>query len=296
MLGLGNKKSSEVRQRAYVGDDPSFRRTHTISGYDPSVALEKTEAELERKKLKKMQNRRRRLAAMLVCVLAIIIIGFIGLFQYLGVISNVNSSNQITAEIDKSRYISVADIYFREHPIERFSFVLNNQSFSDHMSKNIKEIENATINNRGFLSGELNIKVREPVAIWRSGGEKHFIDGNGVVFDINLMADPGIIIEDNTLGTDTVLPVKFLRFIGQVISGIQKNGGEKVEKASIPNKSIRSVEIFLSGRPYPIKTQIDRDISSQVGDILNILKYLDGKNIVPGEYIDTRVESKAYWK
>ena len=242
-----------------------------------------------------MQNRKRKLTMMFVCLMTIVVIGIVGLFQYLGVITNVNSTQNL-GQIDKSKYISVADIYFREHPIERFSFTLNNQNFSAFMSKNIKEIETADINNRSFLSGELNIKVREPVAIWHSGGNKQFIDGNGVVFDVNSMSDPDIVIEDNTIGVNSVLPVKFLRFIGQVISGIESDRAEKVERVVVSNKSIRSVEFLLENRPYPIKAQIDRDIKSQVNDILNMIKYLDERKIVPSGYIDARVESKAYWR
>ena len=46
MLGLGNKnKTSEVRRRAVVDEEPSYKRVHTISGYDSSVALEKNKQE-----------------------------------------------------------------------------------------------------------------------------------------------------------------------------------------------------------------------------------------------------------
>jgi len=294
-----NKRKSfgrEVRRRATFDEEPGFKRTHTISGYDLSVASEKNEQVLKREKVKKDQTRKNKLTVVSVCLIATAIIVVVGLFQYSGSITNVNTTNQITGQIDKAKYISVVNEYFNKRPIERFSFMLNNKNFTNFLTEKISEIESASINNRSFLSGELSVRIREPVAVWQGSEGRQYIDGNGIVFDVNLMNEPQVTIEDNTLGVVSALPVKFLRFIGQVISGIERNGAEKVEKIVIPPTAIRYVEFHLTGRPYPFKAQIDRDINSQVGDILNIIKFLDINGITPGEYVDTRVESKAYWK
>lgn len=297
MLGSKNKKpGSEVRRRAVIDDDPAYIRTHTISGYDPSVAIEKEAQILERKKLQKMRSRRQKLSAMFICLLVIIAIGIVGLFQYSGTISGVNFSGQIARDINKAQYVAVADEYFREHPIERFSFALNDENFSNYFSKNVSEIESATINNRSFLAGELSLKARKPVAVWQADGQKKYIDESGAVFEKNLMTDPEIIIEDNAIGAISTLPTKFLKFIGKVIAGIQKNGVERVEKVVIPMRAIRFVEFHLIGRPYPFRAHIDRDTESQVGDILNTISHLDSQNIVPTEYVNNMVEGKAFWR
>ena len=297
MLGLGSKKpKSEVRRRAVITEDPSFRRTHTISGFDPAVVLEKDEQILERKKVQSLVNRKRKINAVIISFFVIVVLCVIGLFLYSATISNVNTQNQITGQVNKEKFISTAEGYFKVRPIERFSFFLNNKSFSAFMSKNILEVETATINNRGFLSGELSVKIREPVAVWQANGQKQYIDGNGVVFSNNLMAEPSIVIEDNTLGAVSTLPAKFLRFIGKVIAGIEKDSPEKVKKVVIPNTAIRYIEIHLTGRAYPFKAHIDRNVQSQVGDILNMIKFLDSRHIVPRYYVDNRVESKGYWK
>jgi len=298
MLGLGDKKKPayETRRRAVIDTDSSYLRTHTISGYDPSVAMEKEAKILERKKLASMRQRKNKLTAATVCLLVIIAVNIIGLFQYAGNISDVNFVSQVTNSIDKPRYISVADDYFREHPIERFSFALNNQNFSDYFAQNAREIESATINYRAFLSGELSLKARSPVAVWQADGQKKYIDSNGVVFELNLMSEPEIIIEDNAIGAISTLPTKFLRFIGKVIAGIEYKGVERVEKVVIPLRSIRFVEFHLQGRSYPFKAHIDRDAQSQVDDILNTISFLDQRNIVPREYVNNMVEGKAFWK
>ena len=74
------------------------------------------------------------------------------------------------------------------------------------------------------------------------------------------------------------------------------NAGDKgaVTDIIIP-ASTRQVDLKLQGRGYPFKTHTDRDPLQQAEDIINTIKWLDDKKLTP-EYVDVRVEGKAYFK
>ena len=140
--------------------------------------------------------------------------------------------------------------------------------------------------------------MRQPVAMWVEGDTTSFVDANGVVFTRNYYAMPSIVIEDNSgasVGGGVATSAKFLSFVGKTATEIEKNQGLKVTRVVIPKGSARYVEFYLDGRNYPFKAQITRNAYSQAHDIAVMVKYIDSKGIQP-QYVDCRVEGKAYWK
>ena len=72
--------------------------------------------------------------------------------------------------------------------------------------------------------------------------------------------------------------------------------GYTPEKAVIPSGSIREVDFYLKDQPGYVKMIIDRDTAPSVEDADRLIRYLKGQNIDQFEYIDVRLEGKAYWK
>ena len=73
------------------------------------------------------------------------------------------------------------------------------------------------------------------------------------------------------------------------------SGAGVVESVDLPPNSTRQVDIKLKDRNYIIKTNVDRDPAGQAADIVNTLRYIDAKGIVPA-YLDIRVSSKAFYR
>ena len=67
-------------------------------------------------------------------------------------------------------------------------------------------------------------------------------------------------------------------------------------KAVLPAGSIREVDFYLEGYPGRIKMLIDRGSAVSVEDASRVLRYLAENGITEYEYIDVRIEGKAYWK
>ena len=123
-------------------------------------------------------------------------------------------------------------------------------------------------------------------------------DNQGIVFERNYYAVPEIAIEDDSgvsLDGNMATSSSFLSFVGRVSTALQDKEGLKVVRVVIPRGSARYVEIYLDGRNYPFKAQITRDSGSQAHDIAVMARYVDSHGIQP-QYIDCRVEGKAYWK
>ena len=64
----------------------------------------------------------------------------------------------------------------------------------------------------------------------------------------------------------------------------------------IPTGAIREVDFYLEGYDGFIKTTIDRDSAITVEDADRMIRYLADKEISVFEYIDVRVDKRAYWK
>ena len=71
-------------------------------------------------------------------------------------------------------------------------------------------------------------------------------------------------------------------------------GDMHLEKIVLPAGLTRKVDVYLKGRAYPIKTNVDRDPAQQVEDIKKTLGFLDQRGITP-QYIDVRVSGRAFY-
>lgn len=72
--------------------------------------------------------------------------------------------------------------------------------------------------------------------------------------------------------------------------------GYTVERVTLPTGMIRAIYVDLEGRDIFLKMNTDRGVAASVEDVEKMLKYLDERDIHPTEYIDVRLEGKAYYK
>lgn len=72
--------------------------------------------------------------------------------------------------------------------------------------------------------------------------------------------------------------------------------GRTVTRARIPQNKIREIDVELADFPGVIKVSIDRNAAVSAEDAVRMLKYLEGEDEKDVEYIDVRIERKAYWK
>lgn len=108
-------------------------------------------------------------------------------------------------------------------------------------------------------------------------------------------SDPTIEIIDEDAKNGGQVTSRMREYIGQVELDLRELD-IKPTKAVIPSGSVRQVNFYLDGYKGYIKTLVDRPAGVTAEDISRMLKYLKSKDIKDFEYIDVRIEGKAYWK
>lgn len=147
------------------------------------------------------------------------------------------------------------------------------------------------------------LQVAEPVILLENGLEKFVIDEKGrALINAGQAGDLGslnlINVNDATqlsiqpgsqvlTGHDT----KFMQIIRDQLTG----KGLKVARMEMPAKA-NEIHVFIEGKPYFVKFTTSGDPYQEVGTYLALNQQLEGKKVVPKDYVDVRVEERAYYK
>lgn len=294
---MRKNRNKTIRRRANIANKDTFLRSKTIS--DTTTAKK---VDLERQKNQAILRRRQRFYAVILFVLITVVLAVFFVFQYIANVTTIQYDlTESSLTVNDEKYRKLANEYLAAHPSDRLDFLRQDENFSNFMIKNAPEIAAVDLEATPFLGGNLRITFRNPVAVWESPEGRQYVDSTGHIFAENYMLEPSVVIRDesglNLEGAQTVAPGSLLSFIGRVISKINSDPSVgQVENVVLPMGAIRYIELGIAGRPYAIKAQTDRDADSQAADIINILRYLDEKQIVPKNYVDARVKNKAYYK
>ena len=103
---------------------------------------------------------------------------------------------------------------------------------------------------------------------------------------------PTIEVLDYNSGTITS---RMSEYIGQLESDL-RDLNLNPTKAVIPAGSIREVDFYLDGHNGYLKTTIDRESAVTAEDTDRMLRYLASIGVADFEYIDVRIDGKAYWR
>lgn len=303
-MGLLKKTQHENIRQPHIRDENTtyaFRRSRTMTGSssDTVRAAAETRAGLQSDRLKHhtLRKKRRRLASLLVISLACAggIIALLNMFVASTAVTTQNGGNAA----DTTAYRAAIDTYLVSHPNERFIFSLRQAALLQAIQKQYPEVRTVAVDVQPWLrAARVTVQLRTPIASWTIGATKYYIDSSGVAFQKNLGTEPTLVVEDNTgidpTGNAAVASERMIRYIGRLVALVQQNG-LTVERLELPPSTSREVDVYLAGKVYPIKTDIDRDPAGQVADLVQATGYLTRSGIVPS-YADVRVSSKLYYK
>lgn len=221
------------------------------------------------------------------------------LSQFAGIIRiNTLSASPLEQKVDDQLYLKVIDEYFGAHPIERFRFALNKDALARFMEEKLPEVASLSFENTSLITANADISFREPVVAWQLQSQRSYVDGDGHAFTRNYYLEPSVTVKDDS-GIDpssgAIVSDRFLQFMGRVIALSNASGVVKITGATIPRNTTREIDFNLEGRGYIIKTQLGRDAASQAADIVNAVKYIDGRALQPS-YVDVRISGKAAYR
>ena len=106
---------------------------------------------------------------------------------------------------------------------------------------------------------------------------------------------PTIEIIDEDVASGGQVTNRMREFVGQVEADLAEYG-IKATRAVVPKGAVRQINIYIDGHNGFIKMLINRGAGVSAEDSNRMLKYLESIGVGDFEYIDVRVEGKAYWK
>lgn len=303
--GQGQAPVRKSRTEAMDGSF-AFRRSRTITGSAAASvrAAGEGRGQLQSSRLHEhsLRGHRRKLLAYLSLSLLLCGLLWYVVASYVGggTLQTATTSTQpLKTQLDTSRYQTLVNAYFSQHPFERFVFSLNEGVFSQFIASHAPEVLSAQLEKgTGFGAGALTLTLREPVVAWTIKNQQYFVDAEGVAYTVNYFNTPTVVVTDKSgisAEAGVVASAKQLRFIGRVITLVNTSGISPVEQVELPANSTREVDLRLKDHTYTIKAHVDRDPAGQAADIINAVKYVDARDINP-QYLDVRVSSKAFYR
>ena len=109
-------------------------------------------------------------------------------------------------------------------------------------------------------------------------------------------AEPTIeIVDESANSTGGKITSRMSNYIGLLELDLKSYGLTPI-KAVIPQGSIRQINFYIDGYTGYLKTTIDRGAGVTAEDADRMLRYLKEQGINDFEYIDLRIDGRAFWK
>jgi hypothetical protein len=306
---FGRKSTQEPRIRNphtdADADSYAFRRSRTLTGSSSSnvKAAGESRAQIKSPRLKEHELKRHR--NLLLTGLLGAVIAAAGLWwlvqQFSAGTLEIRSSTVLTqGTVDTAKYQRILNNYFAARPLERFRFVLRQDTLQAYVQREASEVAEISVDGNGNFGGHgvATLTFREPLVGWQIRDKTYFIDSQGVSFEKSYYGSPSVTVHDASginPADGAIASSRFLAFLGRVVHGINSSGVGSVSKVTLPPGMTREVDINLSGKPYRLKLQMDREPTGQVADVVAMVRFLDSKQITP-TYVDVRVPSKAFYR
>ncbi|MDR0591609.1 MAG: hypothetical protein LBG75_03620 [Candidatus Nomurabacteria bacterium] len=277
----------------------AFRRGQTLNSYrtDP------VDEDSARKRTHELNKLRRRIVAALMVVLVFSGLILLTLWQFTGSVAVEASINGRSVDLGAREQVYVQAIgdYYAKNPVERLRFAQDTKRLLDFLQGVAPEVQDIKSLEPFGLPSRLtfNLELRRPVAEWIQGGKAFYVDGSGHPFEYNYYERPALSIYDENnlgsqLGQPTLASNRFLQTVGRLVSDIDARK-LVVEKLVIPRGMVREIDVVVQGSGIRFKLNVDRSPAEQAEDIQRVLSHFARTGENP-EYVDLRIEQKAYYK
>ncbi|HXH26917.1 MAG TPA: hypothetical protein VNG90_03400 [Candidatus Acidoferrum sp.] len=307
MIRWGKRKTKKARrpnlmegQNGYI-----FRRSRTLTGttsrdVQATAAVNSLQLQSPRQKLHDLYEIRLRIlkalcgGLLISAGLGVLVINYM---VALPITYGQQGSEQPSVE-KRNEYSKSLAQYLSDHPLERFGFALNNSALDTFMVGQHSELASFSTVRQWYGGGVGFVAVlRQPILVWQAGNKRFYVDDNGVAFQYAINSNQLVQVTDQSgiapSSGSSIASRRFIYFLGKMVGAVNRGSAGKVSSVVIP-ASTREIDIKLAGRPYPIKTDIDRDPLQEAQDILVALQYFDAHKLAP-QYIDVRVAGKAFY-
>ncbi len=162
----------------------------------------------------------------------------------------------------------------------------------------IPEIKELIVSRKWPHGLKVQVVEREPSLAWKSGGVLYLLDADGTVIQpiTDKLGRLPVVVDTTNLPVrvgNRVVGSGFVSFALGVVKGI--NGlSLPLDQLSITDSTSELTAQLKTS--YAIKFDTTRPVAPQIGDLRKVLAELSKEGKKPAEYIDLRVDGKAYYK
>ncbi len=281
---------ADYESRRYLYHSFDVTRTRNVELRDEKV----TEIQIDKNKNNFFKYWITRIIKLI--IVSLLIVGFIRFSQLSNkvTVSSVNQSLNTT-------YATVIDNFLSKSIFNKNKLTINSTKLVQYLKNKYPDISDVKVS-FGLFNQNINVKIiMSQTNIFLS-----------TTFNAGLVDDQGRVIETNILTqkgyTIVNYPVNLKLSIGnQVLTPSQINFIQTVlyqlnnKRISINHFNILpgadELDAYIQGKPYYIKFNLNsNDSIQQSGTFLALSHYLTINNIIPSQYIDVRIDGRAYFK
>lgn len=199
------------------------------------------------------------------------------------------SSSVVTSQVDKE---------LASHPLWHNLTILDTRALRRDILATQPQLADVAIRRQWPSRLDLVVTERQPNLIWSTAGKSYLLDGQGVIITPAGGDNPKLVTVEDTTGLTVrlgqkVVPASFVAFCAVLINQVPAQTGLAIKGLQVPETTS---EVYLMTPTYYIKFDTTRSATSEVGDLVRVLAELKRENKSPAQYIDLRIENRAYYK
>lgn len=294
------KRKSIDQRRKTAAPQPSNVFSYYSSRSNPDVSRGRYErAETDRRGAERLKHT----PTLIAVILIVVSMGYASIVEPQPRIQVVASESGKSLQRDDGVYHDFVADHLSRSVFNRSKLTFNAEPLVDSLRREYPEIDNAVVT-LPLLGHKpvVRIAVSSPIFILATNQGSYYINGKGVplvrVSDVKNQPEGIAVITDETglpieLGTQ-VLTTDSVLFIGQLIEQLVATN-TPYQQITLPLEA-NEVQIRLQGKPYVVRLNSLQNARTQIGTFLAVKQRLQGEGVTPKEYIDVRVEERAYYK
>lgn len=201
--------------------------------------------------------------------------------------------------VPQQRITGLAEESLRLQFFGRNTALADSAAVENYLEKAEPALKNVTVKKR--LPGKLEIIVqeRQPGLNWKTGETVYLLDVDGTVIGPTkgLYSRLPVIIDSSNVPVkpgQQAVPTGFITFCTVFLGNLTPATGLKAGEITVGQSTS---ELYVkTDRGFTLKLDTTRPAGDEIADLKAVMKELARAKKSPAQYIDLRVENKAYYK
>lgn len=219
------------------------------------------------------------------------------------VITNSVTSEKAAFLRSKQAYQDGVDAAMRQSVLSRSKLTIDTQSIADDLTRQFPELADVSVSLP--LIGRrpvVQLQATKPALVLISGERAYILDHRGIVLmdskDYDGESKSLFVVNDQS-GLEVkqgvaALPQEQVAYLQELHRQLEA-GKAPVKQITLPARA-QEVSVSFDSIPYDGKFLFGTDSRVAAGSFLATKRYLARRGITPAEYIDVRLEERAYYK